>query len=38
VVARGRDFRAAREAAYGAAAHITFDHAHYRRDIGLRAI
>jgi len=38
VVARGRDFQAARETAYGAVACITFDRAHYRRDIGLRAI
>lgn len=38
VVARGRDFQAARETAYGAVARITFDHAHYRRDIGLKAI
>ena len=38
VVGRGPDFQAARTTAYEAAARITFDKAHYRRDIGLRAI
>jgi phosphoribosylamine--glycine ligase len=38
VVGRGPDFRAARTRAYDAVARITFDNAHFRRDIGLRAI
>jgi phosphoribosylamine--glycine ligase len=38
VVGRGTDFQAARTAAYDAAARIRFDKAHFRRDIGLRAI
>ena len=38
VVGRGRDFAAARERAYAAAGRITFANAHYRRDIGLRAL
>jgi phosphoribosylamine--glycine ligase len=38
VVGRGPDFQAARTTAYDAASRITFDKAHFRRDIGLRAI
>ena len=38
VVGRGPDFQAARTTVYDAVARITFDHAHFRRDIGLRAI
>jgi phosphoribosylamine--glycine ligase len=38
VVGRGPDFRAARTTAYDAVSRITFEKAHFRRDIGLRAI
>ncbi|MCX6545331.1 MAG: phosphoribosylamine--glycine ligase [Acidobacteria bacterium] len=38
VVGRGRDFQTARTTAYDAVSRITFDDAHFRRDIGLRAI
>jgi phosphoribosylamine--glycine ligase len=38
VVGRGADFASARERAYAAAAAITFDGVHYRRDIGIRAL
>jgi phosphoribosylamine--glycine ligase len=38
VVGRGPDFRAARTTAYDAVSRITFDKAHFRRDIGLRAL
>jgi phosphoribosylamine--glycine ligase len=38
VVGRGADFSEARERAYKAAAKITFEGAHYRRDIGVRAV
>jgi len=37
VVGQGSDAAAARSAAYDAAAHITFEGMHYRRDIGGRA-
>jgi phosphoribosylamine--glycine ligase len=38
VVGRGSDFRAARTTAYDAVSRIRFDNAHFRRDIGLRAL
>jgi phosphoribosylamine--glycine ligase len=38
VVGRGPDFAAARAAAYNAVSQISFDRAHFRRDIGLRAM
>jgi len=38
VTARGRDLKAARERAYEAVARITFDGAHWRKDIGRRAL
>ena len=38
VVGRGMDFETARTRAYTAVARITFDGAHYRRDIGIRAV
>jgi phosphoribosylamine---glycine ligase len=38
VTALGRDLKAARERAYEAVARIQFDGAHYRRDIGERAL
>ncbi len=38
VTALGRDIRAAVDAAYAAAADITFEGMHYRRDIGHRAL
>jgi phosphoribosylamine---glycine ligase len=38
VVATGADYAEARERAYEAAARISFDGMHYRRDIGLKAL
>ncbi len=38
VVGRGTNFSAARDTAYDAVSRVTFDKAHFRRDIGLRAI